>query len=151
MAKHTLNLEVFDTRNTCIFLIKDTSIYADNVPVECPYLDILLPGFSCTTRIEVTPGFDLSLTACDLNIQTRDCGVTMNDLPDGVYSIKYSVAPNEYVFVEYNYLRVTNLLNKLDNIYCGLNLSNCEPPYKTKEKLKQIREIESYIKAARYM
>ena len=72
MGKHTLSLEVKDTLNECVICVDDTSIYADKPPVECPYLDILIPGFSCAVRLDVTPGFcGLCLTACDLELQTK--------------------------------------------------------------------------------
>lgn len=150
MAKHTLSLDILDTRNDCVLCIDDTSIYADKVAIDCPYIDILPPGFTCAVRIEVEPRFcKICLTACDLGIQTRDCGVRFDPLPDGVYAVKYSVAPNEYVYVEYNHLRITEALNKINNVYCDIKASTCDPLPETKEKLKELRLIESLLKAAK--
>jgi hypothetical protein len=150
MAKHTLSLEVPDTLNDCILRVVDTSLYADKVLVECPYLDILAPGFTCAVRLDVEPGFcNLNLTACDLGLQTEDCGIRFDTLPDGVYVIKYSVAPNEYVYAEYNHLRITKALNKLNEILCALDVANCDPLPEIKEKLKELRLIEMLLKAAK--
>lgn len=150
MSSHNLSLEIVDTLNTCVLPIMDTSIYSDKVDIDCPYLDILAPGFTCAVRLDVEPPFcKLNITACDLEIQTDDCGIIFNDLPDGVYVIKYSVAPNEYVFVEYNFLRITKLMNKFNEVLCGLQLSTCDPIPETKEKLKELRLIEMLIKAAK--
>jgi hypothetical protein len=148
MAKHILSLDVKDTLNECVMCIDDTSVYADKPPVDCPYLDVLAPGFSCAVRLDVTPGFcGLCLTACDLEIQTADCGVVLDSLP--VYVIKYSIAPNEYVFVEYNHLRITKIMTKFNEVLCALDLAACDPLPAVKEKLKELRLIEMYIKAAK--
>lgn len=150
MARHILSLDIPDTRNECVLCIMDTSLYADKVPVECPYIDILPPGFTCAVRLEVEPQFcKICFTACDLGLQTDDCGVVYNPIPDGVYAVKYSVAPNEHVFVEYNHLRITDALNKLNNAYCDVKAGTCDPLPDVKEKLKELRLIESLLKAAK--
>jgi hypothetical protein len=150
MAKHSLSLEVLETRNECQLCIIDTSIYADKLPIDCPYIDILVPGFTCAVRLEVQPRFcNLCFTACDLTIQTSDCGIVFNSLPDGVYAIRYSVSPNEYVYVEYNHLRIAKALNKLNELYCTIDSGNCEPSEKNKSLLKKAQEIETLLKAAK--
>lgn len=151
MGKHVLSLDIQETLNDCVICVSDTSIYSEGcLQVECPYLDILVPGFSCAVRLDVTPGFcGLCLTACDLEIQTANCGVTFDTLPDGVYVIKYSIAPNEYVYVEYNHLRTTNIMTTYNKVLCGLDLAACDPLPQIKEKLKELRLIEMLIKAAK--
>jgi hypothetical protein len=91
----------------------------------------------------------LNLTACDLGIQNAGCGTSYNDLPDGIYIIKYSVSPNEYVYVEYNHLRETKALNKVESVYCDLDLGTCDPPMQIKQKLEKIQFIQQYLKAAK--
>ena len=96
------------------------------------------------------PGFCLiNLTACDLELQKENCGVLFDVIPDGVYVIKYSVAPNEYVFAEYNHLRVTSFMIKFNEVLCALDLAICDPLPEVKEKLKELRLIEMLIKAAK--
>lgn len=150
MAKHTLSLEIPDTLNECIMCVMDTSVYADKPPIECPYLDILSPGFTCAVRLDVTPDFcKLNLTACDLGLQTDNCGTVFNIIPDGIYVIKYSIAPNEFVFVEYNHLRTTEALNKVNKALCALDVAACDPLPEIKEKLRELRLIEMLLKAAK--
>jgi len=150
MAKHTLSLEFPDTLNDCIIRVVDTSLYDDEIPTECPYLDIQGPGFLNAVRLDVNPGFaNLNLTACDLMIQTTDCGVNFDTIPDGVYIFKYSIAPNDYVFVEYNILRMTNVMIRFNKVLCDLQLPSCDPLPEQKEKLKELRLIEMLLKAAK--
>ena len=141
-----------DTLNKCILRIVDTSVYDTDIPVNCPTLQVTVPGYIHPvnfTNPEINTGFILNLTACDLDIQTTQCGTTFYDVPDGIYIIKYSVSPNELVYVEYNHLRITSALNKVKDIYCELDLGACEPPSDILKKLNQIRIIEQYLKAAK--
>ena len=152
MAQHVLSLESPDTMNKCILRVVDTSVYNPLTPPVCPLLYITLPGFNVPTVFsdtEISPGFMLNLTACDLEVQTTGCGTTYDPLPDGIYIIKYSVSPNDLVFVEYNHLRITCALNKISNIYCDLDLGICEPPTSIMDKLEQIRLIQQYLYAAK--
>ena len=152
MAQHVLSLESPDTLNKCILRVVDTSIYNTQVSPQCPLLQITLPGFNLPVQFTdsvIAPGFSLNLTACDLELQTNNCGTSYNDLPDGIYIIKYSVSPAEFVYVEYNHLRITCALNKIQSIYCDLDLAACDPPQKIKEKLNQVRLIQQYLSAAK--
>lgn len=148
-ARHQLSLEVLDVKNVNIFKITDTSIYSDKIAIDCEVLHITVPGFTKPVAIEVVNGFDLVLTACDLHIQTSGCDESVKPLPDGVYHIRYSVNPNDKVFVEYKYLRVTSFIGKWNNYLCQLEMSTCEPSPDVKEALKELRLIKSFIDAAK--
>ena len=149
---HQLSLEAPDTLNKCILRIVDTSTYLSRLPVRCPILQITVPGFDRPVvfdEAKITPEFNLNLTACDLELQTEGCGSEFMNLPDGIYIIKYSVSPNDQVFVEYNHLRITCALKRIQEIYCDLDLAACDPPEKVKKTLSEIQEIEQYLKAAK--
>jgi hypothetical protein len=135
--------------NPCILSINDTSIYADIVPVTCETLNVTVPGFSYSNQIDVTAGFTEILTACDLQLQTVNCGETYVNLPDGIYIIKYSVSPNELVYVEYNHLRITQALVRWNKAMCNLDLAACEPTAKVQERLERLRIIRMYLDAAK--
>lgn len=152
MAKHVLSLEVLDTLNEKILRIVDTSIYDTIVPVECPILSITVPGFGYSTEFDsvtITPGFSKNFTACDLGLQTIDCGTKFSRLPDGIYIIKYSVSPNDIVYVEYNYLKISGIMNCYQRILCELDVSACEPMPEIANKLELLRKIKMYIEAAK--
>ena len=156
MANHVLSLEVPTISNACIMTVMDTSVYSDMIPIICPTLNITVPGFSSSAEISVTPdcvactnGFMLTLTACDLNLQFVDCGTTYVDIPDGVYVIRYSVSPNDIVYVEYNHLRITKALDLYNKVLCTLDVAACDPPVKVKERLQELRMIKMYLDAAK--
>lgn len=150
MAHHELMLDAPDTLNGCIFKLQDSSAYADGIAVTCPRLSIQSPGF--TRAIDIPnpqPGFMYNLTACDLGIQTQQCGTTYFDIPDGIYILKYSVSPNDFVYVEYNYLRITKALNIIQSILCDLDVSACVPDSKNEAKLRDLHLLQMQLLAAK--
>ncbi len=152
MAKHVLSLEIPDVMNKTILRVIDTSVYANSIAIVCPLLQITLPGFTHPSNVTppvINPGFTLNATACTLGSQTTGCNDTFYDLQDGIYIIKYSVEPSDYVYVEYNHLRITCAMNKIKDVYCNLDLGSCDPPADKKNILNQVRLIEQYLKAAK--
>jgi len=147
--KHQLSLEVPDTNNCSVFRIFDTSIYDTHVPTTCGTLAITSPGYNQPVSIEVLPHFNLVLNGCTLGIQTSGCGTMSERLPDGIYTIRYSVSPNDKVFVQYHYLRICQTNNKYFNELCKLELAACEPQADVKEQLNELRLIKSFIDAAK--
>lgn len=147
--KHQLSLEVPDTNNCSVFRIFDTSIYDEHVPVTCGTLEITSPGYNQPVSIEVLPLFNLVLNGCTLGIQKQGCGTVSERLPDGIYTIRYSVSPNDKVYVEYYYLRTCMTNNKYFNELCKLELAACEPQAEVKEQLQELRLIKSFIDAAK--
>ncbi len=148
--QHVLSFESPDTLNKCLLRLTDTSIYNKDAVVTCPTLQVTVPGFSQSVVIpNVQPGFMFNLTACDLKIQKTDCGTKFFDLSDGIYILKYSVSPNDQVFVEYNHLRITFALDKIQKILCRLDVSHCDPPDKTKKRLLELNVIKMMLLAAK--
>ena len=147
--KHQLSLEVPDTNNCSVFRIFDTSLYSSLLDITCGNLQITSPGFNEPVSIEVLPHFNLILNGCTLGIQTAGCGSVSEVLPDGIYNIKYSVSPNDEVYVEYNYLRICQTLNKYFNELCKLELAACEPEADVKAQLNELRLIKSFLDAAK--
>lgn len=149
---HVLSLETLDTLNESILRVVDTSVYNPNINIECPLLEVTLPGFGYAVQLDdtfISSGFAVNLTACDLEVQTEACGSRYDRLPDGIYVLRYSVSPNDVVFVEYNYLRVSKLMNRYQRILCELDLSACEPPGDVAKKIELLRQIKTYIEAAK--
>jgi hypothetical protein len=147
--KHQLSLEIPDTNNTQIFRLFDTSTYATDLKTTCGMIQITAPGFTVPVQIETLPYFNLVLNACTLGIYQGGCSEYMPDLPDGIYKVAYSVSPNDQVFVEYQYLRITHLLNEYFEQLCKLEIAGCEPTAEVKAKLRELRFIRSLLDAAK--
>jgi hypothetical protein len=117
--------------------------------VDCARLEITVPGFVSAAVVEVVHGFNRFLTSCDLGLQSVGCDDETLVLPDGIYVIRYSVSPNDAVFVEYNHLRMTQAWNKYFKQLCALNLGHCEPDAEVKETLRRFQLVRSFLEAAK--
>jgi len=147
--KHQLSLETPDTNNCKVLRIFDTSTYGEGLAKECGTLQITSPGFNLPINIEVIPFFNIVLNGCSLGIQKSGCGDSLQCIPDGIYVIRYSVAPNDAVYTEYNHLRVTQTLNQYYNELCKLEINSSEPDIDVRNKFNELRTIKSYIDAAK--
>jgi hypothetical protein len=148
MSKHVLSLDIPVTYNPKILRVVDTSQYAESVPVTCGNLIITPPGYNLPVDIEVVANAHQVLNACLLDIQQLGCEESMVDLPDGIYVIRYEVAPLHKVFVEYNHLRVTQVMNQYFYELSRVCLQQEEPTIDALEDLAELRLIKSYIDAA---
>jgi|TARA_B110000259_G_scaffold39013_1_gene44554 hypothetical protein len=146
--KHILSLEIPTVSNCELLCIKDTSQYSSELAVDCEELLITLPGFSVPVLIKVDKNFDKCLNACDLALQLTNCGTIQQNIPDGVYIIRYSVSPNAKVFVEYNHLRVTSLMTEYYKVMCDLDVQACQPQSKKQSLLNEMNFIRTLIDAA---
>ena len=147
--KHKLCFDVPDTSCPHVLKIIDASIYDDSLNVECIRLDVYLPGSVIPIYItDFDKDFNLSLSAVDLKLQDPGEDTTMI-LPDGIYKIRYSVSPNEYVYKEKYHLRTTLLDNQYYHELCKIQLESCEPTKEQHEKLHNLRYIRLYIDAAK--
>jgi len=158
-AKHILSLEVPTVANCEIFKIIDTSQYTDDIPVDCPELLITPPGSvyvsicsetTCgNSHFTVQPGFDLNINACAMVMQKDNCDSERKVLPDGIYIVRYSVSPNDKVYVEYNVLRITTILSTYYKKLCELNITPCEPTSTQQQLLAEMKYIRTLIDAAK--
>jgi hypothetical protein len=148
-SKHQLSLDIQQTNNCSLFRVIDTSIYSPDLDVTCPSLDITPPGFNQAVSVPVSANFETIITACVLGIQLTNCGTESAVLPDGIYNIRYSVSPNDKVFVEYHYLRNCQVLNAYYLELCKLELAACQPDADVIDQLDELRLIKSYLDAAK--
>jgi hypothetical protein len=173
--KHQLSLNIVDGCNPTNFTILDTSNYAA-APISCPTLAITVPGtagpiyFSQGTvpdpnldpndeyYILPTPGYPptpysgnpkFNLTIDNIFLHIQNPGETLTNLPDGLYTVSYCVAPCDKLKVEYYYLRTTIAMNQYASLLCRLRLSNCLPSQETQEMINQLHIIKMYLDSAK--
>lgn len=109
MQETFLDIDVTDTHNKLTIGILDISNYPTGLPVSNATLEISPPGFNRTTQI-FTPR---ALNILNSNIAgiTNSCTTKqLIPLPDGIWKLRYSIKPNDTVFIERVFLRTT-LLN----------------------------------------
>jgi hypothetical protein len=172
MAKHQLSLNIVDGCNPTNFTIIDTSNYT-NAPISCPTLSITIPGIggpiyfsqgtipdpnanpndeyyllpTNPTPYTGTPKFVITVDNIFLHIQNPS--ETLSGLPDGLWKIRYCVAPCDKLGVEYYYLRTTAALNQYASLLCKLRLSNCLPSEETLRMIDELHVIKMYLDSAK--
>ena len=104
MNQTRLEFEIISSKSHIMAF--DCSIYNPDIPVTNPQIGIIPPNFSTRYVKDYTPLSRVSITAQD--IYGTNC-----PLSDGVYTLDFSVCPNDQVFIKINYLRNYNLRNKI--------------------------------------
>ncbi len=131
MADLNLDILVLPTYNTKSMSIADSSTYP-TTPVSGPTIEITPPGFDKVS---------LPFNRNNLTIYTSrtlgltDVGVPLADLPDGVYTIRYSVAPASLYFVEKSIMRVDQLQEEFDEAFMRLDMMECDRALKLQAKV----------------
>ena len=132
MADLKLDILVIPTYNTLTLGVADNSIYPTNPPVVSePSIEIDVPGFGTVVK-----PFNVNQINC---FTSSSLGITSAGtdlpLPDGVYRLKYSVAPAYKNSVQKSIMRVDQLQEKFDNAFMKLDLMECDRAIKTQAKV----------------
>lgn len=126
----TLDILVINTYNAETLGIADNSVY--DIAITSPTIDITVPG---------EPVVALPFTPNDFNVfNSTSLGLTsvgapITPLPDGVYLLKYSIAPAITYFVEKSIMRTALIQEKFDNAFMKLDMMECDSAIKTQSKV----------------
>lgn len=124
-----LDILVVPTYNTLTLGIADASTY-DSVP-SSPSIEITVPGFGVVV-LPFTPNDFNIFNSASLGIS--DVGTNL-PLPDGVYYLKYTIAPAFNNYVERSIIRVEQLQEKFDKAFMKLDMMECDRAIKTQAKV----------------
>ena len=131
----TLNLDILTipTYDVLYFAVMDISTYPSTPPVVAnPTLTVTAPGFNAVS-IPFTP-----LTVNVLNSENLSITSVGGDhlpLPDGVYTLTYSVTPSDTNFVTKRVMRVDQLQEKFDKAFLRLDIMECDGAIKKQQKV----------------
>lgn len=144
MAVPKLDILVIDIANSFNLGIADISVYPTGFNIVSPHLQITPPGYKAVI-VEFTPR---SLNLFDSEALGITCdGETKVKIPDGLYTIKYTITPAYTYYVEKTFFKVDNLLEHLDALFIGLDLTACDDSLNEKDTRK-LNEINMYIQFA---
>lgn len=145
MADLKLDILVVPTYNTYTLGIADASIYPNNPPaVSAPTIEITVPGFDVVSLPFLVNDFNV-FNSLSLGLTTF--GQSLLPLPDGVYKLKYTVAPSYLNFVEKTIIRVEQLQEKFDEAFMKLDMMECDRAIKTQQKV-DLNTIYFFIQGA---
>lgn len=142
----TLRLDILTvpTYNVNTMNIVDASVYPTDPPVvTSPTIEITPPGFDVATIPFSVNNFNI-FTSSNLGISAE--GV-INPLPDGIYHLKYSIAPAYENFVEKSIIRVDRLQERFDEAFMKLDMMECDRAISKQAKI-QLNSIYYFIQGA---
>lgn len=145
MADLRLDILVIPTYNVLSLGVADASTYPTDPPnVSSPTIEIDIPSLG-----EVSVPF----TVEDFNIFTSSTlgltpvGDPLTNLPDGVYTLKYSVAPAYSNYVIKTIMRTEIIQQKYDEAFMKLDMMECDRAIKTQQKV-DLLTIQFFIQGA---
>lgn len=144
MPTLNLNILVVPTYNVNTLNVVDASTYPDDPPVVTnPNIEITVPGFDVVNIAFDVNNFNIFTSS---SLQITAAGVNQ-PLPDGVYHLKYSIAPAYENYVEKSFMRVDKLQQKFDEAFMRLDMMECDRAIKTQSKV-ELTSIYFFIQGA---
>lgn len=133
MADPQLNILVVPTYNTFTLEIVDASVYPDDPPiVVSPTISITPPGFQTVLLPFIVDEFNI-FNSTTLGI--TDLGEPVLPIPDGIYYLKYTIAPAYLYFIEKSIIKVDRLQERFDEAFMKLDMMECDQAIKTQSKV----------------
>jgi hypothetical protein len=142
MADLKLDILVIPTFNVQTLGVADVSVYP--TPPSAPTIEITVPAFGTVS---------IPFVINNLNIyNSTSLGITSGTdpllpLPDGVYYLKYSIAPAFENFVNKTIIRVDQLQERFDAAFMRLDMMECDLAIKTQQKV-DLNSIYYFIQGA---
>jgi hypothetical protein len=144
MADLKLDFLVIPTYNVQTLGIADASTYPATPPVSSPTIEIDVPGFGLVSLPFNINDFNIYTTA---SLGITSVGDPLLPLPDGVYYIKYSVAPAYQNFVQKTIMRVDQLQEKFDSAFMKLDMMECDAAIR-KQQMVDLNSIYYFIQGS---
>lgn len=133
MADLNLDILVIPTYNTKTLGIADISTYPDSPPVQSPTIEITIPGFGLVSIPFVPNDFNVFNSTI---LEITSVGDDLTPIPDGVYTLTYSVTPAFENFVTKTIIRVEQLQEKFDEAFMKLDMMECDLAIKKQSKVE---------------
>jgi hypothetical protein len=139
-----LDILVIPTYNTLTLAVADASTYPPAPPVTGPTIEITIPAFG-TVSLPFTPEEVNFFNSTSLGL--TQVGDPQLPLPDGIYTLTYSVDPSNVNNVTKNIMRVDQLQEKFDSAFMKLDMMECDKAIKTQQKV-DLNSIYFFIQGA---
>lgn len=145
-ASPILDFTIVDSHNLLTLGIADTSFYPSNFNVINPTFEITPPGFPKVTLLYTVNGL-LFLNSNQLNITCVDDIAFLAQLPDGIWTVRQTIAPPISWNLTRTFMRTMRIEQKLGRAFLKTDISQCNQEVR-KEQMRVIDEINFYIQGA---
>lgn len=133
MADLNLDILVIQTFNKLTLGVADISIYPASPPISAPTITISIPNGFGDVSLPFTPNDFNVFNSVSLGLS--DPLSPLIPLPDGVYTLTYSVTPSFENFVTKTIMRVEVLQEKFDEAFMKLDMMQCDMAIKEQSKV----------------
>src|SRR5690348_254524 len=133
MADLQLDILVIPTYNTKTLGIADISTYPDSPAVQSPTIEITVPGFGIVSIPFVPNDFNVFNSTI---LELTEVGDDLIAIPDGLYTLTYSVSPAYANYVTKNIMRVEQLQERFDEAFMKLDMMECDMAIKKQSKVE---------------
>lgn len=133
MAKHNLQFSILESPNASLIVVNDESSYMQ--PPQLPTIYVKFPGFKEWNHILITP-------SKVNNISAKSLGFSVEEYPDGIYEIKYTISPSDKYSVSKVYIRDIKFKEQFGSYLQKV----VENQY---QSIDNLWEIELYLQAAK--
>jgi len=134
---HNLNLNLVDTYSLSSMALADISAYDPHLAISNATIEITAPGFNKVSTIFTPKSVNV------YNAQVFNIGCAPDtELPDGLYTVKYSVYPNDTTWVQKMFMRTAQIMCKYQRTFLAIDLHcSCNGAYygRLKDELRNIR------------
>lgn len=144
MADLNLDIIVVPTYSSKTLGIADASTYPTPNTTTVPTIEITVPGFGVASLPFVQNDFNIFTSN---NIGLTEIGDPSLPLPDGLYTMTYSVTPAYENFVTKTFMRVEQLQEKFDEAFMSLDMMECDRAIKQQAKV-ELNTIYFFIQGA---
>jgi hypothetical protein len=133
MADLKLDILVIPTYSSKTLGIADASLYPDDPPVvSAATIEITIPGFA---KVVLPFSVDNFTVYTSSTLGLTEVGTPDLPLPDGIYNLKYSIAPAYLNYVEKSIVRVERLQEKFDEAFMQTDMMECDKAIRTQTKV----------------
>lgn len=141
-----LDFTIVDMHNTKSLGVADTSFYPQNFNVINPTFEITPPSFIKATVVYTVGNLNI-FNSNSLNITCVDDASLLTDLPDGIWTIRQSIAPAYQHNIERTFIRTTAIQQRLGKAFLKTDITQCDQDMKGSQ-MKIIDQIYYYIQAS---
>lgn len=145
MPVTVLNFNVIDTHDFRTLGILDTSMYNPDMAIEEATFEITVPGSDEPVIPFYMPQALNVFNSQTLGITAR--GKKQERLPDGIWKARYSICPNDKLFIERFFLKTDIIQCKFNQAFLNLDFSRLSSEEEIRLR-KLLSEIELYIEGA---
>lgn len=131
--------------NDCKTLsIVDTSFYSQNQTIANATLQVITPFDDTPVELDYYKNAVTILNSNSLKITNVNDLDNLVNLPDGLYTAKISICPENQYWYEKSWYRTCQLQCKYDQAFLQLNIQSCEACF-SPDKLERLERARMYM------